>query len=169
MTATVSLTPIPGSTPHSMALRLPSALLGSTPTAVLDPLSGRIAGGLTNRPYRPAAPGAAPFGGQVQPTPVSALWLMAAGKDCLRTSHVQFLMVEASRLRMVSETDPAVQAAWDLEDEHKVRDPAARSHLPAVSVPSTARFEPWEPQRPPQPQPAEEGPVHPRARGKESP
>ncbi|MFF1405911.1 hypothetical protein [Streptomyces sp. NPDC058294] len=44
------------------------------------------------------------------PTPVSALWLMAAGRDCLRSSHVDRLMAEAARLRTVSETGPTVQA-----------------------------------------------------------
>ncbi|MFI9802933.1 hypothetical protein ACIHEJ_00895 [Streptomyces sp. NPDC052301] len=106
---------------------------------MIDPLSGLITGGLTNRANRPAAPGAGPFGGQVQPTPVSALWLMAAGRDCLRTSHVHRLMVDAARLRTVSETDSAVQAAWDSEEDHEVRDPAARPQIPAVYVPPTAR------------------------------
>ncbi|MFF7753315.1 hypothetical protein ACFZCP_29695 [Streptomyces sp. NPDC007971] len=106
---------------------------------MLDPLSGLITGGLTNRRYWPAAPGAGPFGGQVQPTPVSALWLMAAGRDCLRTSHVHRLMAEAALLRTMSETDSAVQAAWDSEEDHEVRDPAARPQIPAVYVPPAAR------------------------------
>ncbi|MCX4458312.1 hypothetical protein OG585_37975 [Streptomyces sp. NBC_01340] len=59
---------------------------------------------------------------------------MAAGRHCLRTSHVGRLMVEAARLRTVSETDRAVQAAWDSEGDHEVRDPAARPQIPAVSV-----------------------------------
>ncbi|MFF7981795.1 hypothetical protein ACFZDK_22160 [Streptomyces sp. NPDC007901] len=104
---------------------------------MLDPLSGLITGGLTNRANWPAAPG--PFGGQVQPTPVSALWLMAAGRDCLRTSHVHRLMVDAARLRTMSETDSAVQAAWDSEEDHEVPYPAACPQIPAVSAPPTAR------------------------------
>ncbi|WP_328478788.1 hypothetical protein OHS71_09480 [Streptomyces sp. NBC_00377] len=75
----------------------------------------------------------------MQPTPVSALWLMAAGRDCLRTSHVNRLMVEAALLRTMSETDSAVQAAWDSEEDHEVRDPAARPQIPAVSAPPTTR------------------------------
>ncbi|WP_316778654.1 hypothetical protein [Streptomyces sasae] len=139
MTATVHPTPIPGSTPSSKPLRTPSAPLGSSPTAVLDPLSGRITGGLTNQPYWPSSPGAVPLGGQTQPTPVSARWLMAAGRDCLRTSHVDRLMAEAARLRTASEADPAGQTAWDSEEDHEVRDPAARPQIPAVYVPPTAR------------------------------
>ncbi|MFG2353227.1 hypothetical protein [Streptomyces sp. NPDC048521] len=104
-----------------------------------DPLSGLITGGLLNRGYWSAAPGAGLFGGQVQPTPVSALWLMAAGRDCLRTSHVNRLMAEAAFLRTMSETESAVQAAWDSEEDHEVRDPAARPQIPAVSAPPTAR------------------------------
>ncbi|MBJ7004956.1 hypothetical protein JG491_33680 [Streptomyces sp. CRPSP2-6A1] len=139
MTATVSPTPIPGSTPCSTSLRISCAPPGSSPTAVLDPLSGLFTGGLTNRANWPAAPGAGPFGGPVQPTPVSALWLMAAGRGCLRTSHVHRLMVDAARLRTMSETDSAVQAAWDSEEDREVRYPAARPQIPAVSAPSTAR------------------------------
>lgn len=139
MTATDYPTPIPGITLSSRPLRIPSAPLGSSPTAVLDPLSGRITRGLTDQPYWSASPGAVSLGGQVQPTPVSALWLMAAGRDCLRTSHVHRLMVDAARLRTMSETDSAVQAAWDSEEDHEVRDPAARPQIPAVSAPPTAR------------------------------
>jgi hypothetical protein len=106
---------------------------------VPDPLSGLITGGLFNRAYWSAAPAAGPFGEQVRPIPVSALWLMAAGRDCLRTSHVHRLMVDAARLRTMSETDSAVQAAWDSEEDHEVRDPAARSQIPAASAPPTAR------------------------------
>ncbi|MFG2731720.1 hypothetical protein [Streptomyces canus] len=68
----------------------------------------------------------------MQPTPVSALWLMAAGRDCLRTSHVHRLMVEAALLRTMSETDSPVQAAWASEEDHEARDPAARPQIPAV-------------------------------------
>ncbi|MEV8032330.1 hypothetical protein ACFYW8_21835 [Streptomyces sp. NPDC002742] len=93
---------------------------------MLDPLWGRVTSDLATRPYRPAVPGAVPVSGQAQPTPVSALWLMAAGRDCLRTSHAGRLMVEAASLRMVSETDRAVQAAWDSEGDDAVREPAAR-------------------------------------------
>ncbi|RPE39914.1 hypothetical protein EDD90_2938 [Streptomyces sp. Ag109_O5-1] len=144
MTATVHPTPIPGTTPSSKPLRIPSAPLGSSPTAVLDPLSGRITGGLTYQPYQPAFPGAVPLGGQVQPTPVSARWLMAAGRDCLRTSHVDRLMADAARLRTVSEAGPAGHTAWDSEawdseEDHEVRDPAARPQIPAVYVSPTAR------------------------------
>jgi hypothetical protein len=106
---------------------------------VLDPLSGLITGGLSNHAYRPPAPGAGPYCGQAQPTPVSALWLMAAGRDCLRTSHVHRLMAEAALLRTMPETDSLVQAAWDSEEDHEVRDPAARPQIPAVSAPPTAR------------------------------
>lgn len=139
MTATISPTPIPGSPACSTSLGIPSTPPGSSLTAVPDPLSGLITGGLTNRPYWPAGLGAVLFGGQVQPTPVSALWLMAAGRDCLRTSHVNRLMVEAALLRTMSETDSAVQAAWDSEEDHEVRDPAARPQIPAVSAPPTTR------------------------------
>ena len=138
MTATVSPTPIPGSAPCCTSLRTPFAPLGSSPTTVLDPLRRRITGGLTDHPYRPAAAGAVPFGGQVQPTPVSALWLTAAGRDCLRTSHVHRLMAEAALLRTTSEADPAAQAAWHSEEDHEVRDPAARPQIPAVSAPPAA-------------------------------
>ncbi len=89
---------------------------------MLDPLWGRVTGDLADRPYRQAVPGAVPVGGQVQPTPASALWLMAAGRDCLRTSHAGRLMVEAASLRTVSETDRAVQAAWDSEGDDEVRE-----------------------------------------------
>lgn len=101
---------------------------------MLDPRWGRITGGLASHPCWPTLPGAVPVGGQAQLTPVSAVWLMAAGRHCLRTSHVGRLMVEAARLRTVSETDRAVQAAWDSEGDHEVRDPAARPQIPAVSV-----------------------------------
>ncbi|MER5380238.1 hypothetical protein ABT040_08145 [Streptomyces sp. NPDC002688] len=103
-----------------------------------DPLGGRIPGDPANHPYRWGVPGAGPVGARVQPTPVSARLLMAAGRDCLRTAHVGRLMVEAASLRTVSETDRAVQAAWDSEGDHEVRDPAARPQIPAISAPPTA-------------------------------
>lgn len=118
---------------------MPFASVDSLPTAVLDPLRGRVTGALADHPYRPAVPGAVPVSGQVQPTPASALWLMAAGRDCLRTSHAGRLMGEAASLRTVSETDPAVQAAWDSEGDDAVREPAARPQIPVVSAPPTAR------------------------------
>lgn len=101
---------------------------------MLDPLWGRITGGLASHPCWPTVPGAVPVGGQVQLTHVSAVWSMAAGRDCLRTPHVGRLMVEVAHLRTVSETGRAVQAAWDSEGDHEVRDPAARPQIPAVSV-----------------------------------
>lgn len=128
MNATATPTPIPESTPSSPSspsspsCRRPFASVDSLPTAVLDPLWGRVTGDLADRPYRQAVPGAVPVGGQVQPTPASALWLMAAGRDCLRTSHAGRLMVEAASLRTVSETDRAVQAAWDSEGDDEVRE-----------------------------------------------
>lgn len=106
---------------------------------MLDPLWGRVTGGLAYHPYRPAVPGAVPVRGQVRPTPASALWLMAAGRDCLRTSHAVRLMVEAANLRTVSETDRAVQAAWDADGDDVVREPSARPQIPVVSAPPTAR------------------------------
>ncbi|MEU2623257.1 hypothetical protein ABZ642_35010 [Streptomyces sp. NPDC007157] len=82
----------------------------------------------------------------VYPTPIPGstpsskpLRLMAVGRDRLRTSHVDRLMVEAARLRTVSEADPAGQAAWDSEEDQEVRDPAARPQIPVVYVPPTAR------------------------------
>lgn len=75
MTATVSPTPIPGSTRCLTSFRISCAPLGSSPTAVLDPLSALITGG------------------------------------------------------------PGLRA----EDDHEVRDPAARPQIPAVSAPPTAR------------------------------
>ncbi|MFF7639603.1 hypothetical protein [Streptomyces canus] len=120
---------------NSTSLRIPSALRGSSPTALPDPLSGLITGGLLNRAYWPAADSVS----SVQPAPVSALWLMAAGRDCLRSSHTHRLMVDAARLRTVSETGPDVQAAWESEEDHEVRDPAPRPQIPIVSAPPTAR------------------------------
>jgi hypothetical protein len=64
---------------------------------------------------------------------------MAAGRDCLRTSHADRLMVQAASLRTVSETDRAVEAAWASEGDDAVRDPAARPQIPVVSAPQTAR------------------------------
>lgn len=55
------------------------------------------------------------------------------------TSHVHRLMAEAALLRTISETDSAVPAAWDSEEDHEVRDPVARPQIPAVSAPPTAR------------------------------
>lgn len=161
MTATDYPTPILGMMRSSRPLRIPSAPLGSSPTAVLDPLSGRITRGLTDQPYWSASPGATSLGGQVQPTPVSALWLMAAGRDCLRTSHVGRLMMEAARLRTVSEADPAGQTAWGLRRRPRSprsgRAPAdpgrIRSADGAVRAVGTVVA--------PRPQPAEEGPTHP--------
>ncbi|MER5529889.1 DUF5994 family protein [Streptomyces sp. NPDC002677] len=65
---------------------------------------------------------------------VSATWLMAAASDPLGTSTASRLMEEAARLRTVSETDRAVEAAWDSEGGHGARDPAAlpRPRIPAV-------------------------------------
>ncbi|MFI6495102.1 DUF5994 family protein [Streptomyces sp. NPDC050564] len=128
MTATVSYTPIFEDRPSSPSLRMSPTLTGSAPapldgswwprsrdlgaefpslTAVLDP----------------------------QTTPVSAVWLMAAASDPLRTSTTGRLMEEAARLRTVSETDWAVQAVWDAEGGHKARDPIARPRIPAVTAP----------------------------------
>ncbi|WP_329528070.1 hypothetical protein [Streptomyces sp. NBC_01462] len=125
MTAIVSLTPIPGRRPSSPSFGAPSALLGSSPTALPDLPWGRITGGRANHPYWLTAPAMVPVVERVQPPPVSALWLMAAGRKCLRTSHVGRLMVEAARLRTVSETDRTVQAAWDSDEDHddEARDP----------------------------------------------
>ncbi|MFJ6836377.1 hypothetical protein [Streptomyces sp. NPDC091209] len=64
---------------------------------------------------------------------------MAAGKDCLRTSHAVRLMVEAASLRTVSETDRAVQAAWDADGDPTVHESDARPQIPVVSAPPTAR------------------------------
>jgi hypothetical protein len=64
---------------------------------------------------------------------------MAAGSDCLRTSHAGRLMVEAAILRTVSESDRAVQAAWDSEGAPVVREPAVRPRIPVVSAPPTVR------------------------------
>ncbi|MEV6020090.1 MULTISPECIES: hypothetical protein [unclassified Streptomyces] len=60
---------------------------------------------------------------------------MAAGRDCLRTPHAGRLMVEAASLRTVSETDRAVEAAWDSERDPAVREPAVRPQIPVVSAP----------------------------------
>ncbi|MFI0960161.1 hypothetical protein ACH4S8_01900 [Streptomyces sp. NPDC021080] len=62
---------------------------------------------------------------------------MAAGRDCLRSSHAGRLMGEAASLRMVSKTDPAVQAAWDSEGEQVVHAQAVRPQIPVVSAPAT--------------------------------
>ncbi|WP_192582517.1 hypothetical protein [Streptomyces triticiradicis] len=64
---------------------------------------------------------------------------MAAGRDCLRTSYAGRLMVEAASLRTVSETDRAVEAAWDPEGDQAVREPAVRPQIPVVSAPPTVR------------------------------
>jgi len=63
---------------------------------------------------------------------VSAAWLMAAASDPLGTSTASGLMEEAARLRTVSETDRAVEAAWDSEGGHEARDPAVRPRIPSV-------------------------------------
>ncbi|UUU33222.1 DUF5994 family protein [Streptomyces sp. CA-210063] len=64
--------------------------------------------------------------------PVSAAWLMAAASDPLGTSTASRLMEQAARLRTVTETDRAVEAVWDSEGGHGVRDPAARPRIPAA-------------------------------------
>ncbi|MCX4880605.1 DUF5994 family protein [Streptomyces sp. NBC_00847] len=73
----------------------------------------------------------------VPPTtpPVTAAWLLAAASDPLGTSTASGLMEEAARLRTVSETDRAVEAAWDSEGGHAAGDPAARPRIPAVTAP----------------------------------
>ncbi|MFE2583835.1 hypothetical protein [Streptomyces sp. NPDC059378] len=63
---------------------------------------------------------------------------MAAGSDCLRTSHTDRLMAEAASLRTVSQTARAVQAAWDAEGDPALREPTARPRIPVVSAPPTA-------------------------------
>jgi hypothetical protein len=99
-----------------------------------------------NPPYPPASSGDMSVGGQVWSPPVSAVQLMAAGSDGLRTSAVRGLMAEAARLRTVSESDLAVEAAWESEGAPSVRaarDPGARPRIPAVSAapvdPATGR------------------------------
>ncbi|WP_037620027.1 DUF5994 family protein [Streptomyces aureus] len=67
-------------------------------------------------------------------TPASAAWLMAAASDPLGTSTASRLMEEAASLRTVSETDGAVEAAWDSEGGHEARDPAARPRIPTVTA-----------------------------------
>lgn len=139
MNATATPTPLPESTPSSPSCQRPFASAGSSPTAALDPPWDRATRDLADHPYRPAVPGAVPAGARIPLTPASALWLMAAGRDCLRTSHADRLMVEAASLRTVSETDRAVQAAWDSEGDDAVREPSVRPQIPVVSAPPTAR------------------------------
>ncbi|KQX62494.1 DUF5994 family protein [Streptomyces sp. Root1310] len=64
--------------------------------------------------------------------PVSAAWLMSAASAPLGTSTASRLMREAARLRAVSETDRAVEAVWDSEGGHGVRETAARPRIPGV-------------------------------------
>lgn len=59
---------------------------------------------------------------------------MAAASDPLGMSTASRLMEEAARLRMVSETDRAVEAVWDSEGGHEARDPAARPRIPTVTA-----------------------------------
>lgn len=68
-----------------------------------------------------------------QTTPVSAAWLMAAASDPLGMSTASRLMEEAALLRTAAETDRAVEAVWDSEGGHMVRDPASRPRIPAVT------------------------------------
>ncbi|MEE1831570.1 DUF5994 family protein [Streptomyces sp. SP17KL33] len=70
-----------------------------------------------------------------QTTPVTAAWLMAAASDPLGTSTASWLMEEAARLRMVSETDRAVEAVWDSEGGHEAREPATGPRIPAAPAP----------------------------------
>ncbi|MET9969845.1 DUF5994 family protein [Streptomyces sp. NPDC006356] len=70
-----------------------------------------------------------------QTTSVTAAWLMAAVSDPLGTSTASWLMEEAARLRMVSETDRAVEAVWDSEGGHEAREPATGPRIPAVTAP----------------------------------
>lgn len=69
-----------------------------------------------------------------QTTPGSAAWLMAAASDPLGMSTASRLMEEATLLRTVAETDRAVEAVWDSEGGHMVRDPASRPRTPAVTA-----------------------------------
>jgi hypothetical protein len=89
-------------------------------------------------------------------TPAAAAWLMAAASDPLGTSTASRLMADAARTvsetdrgagrtvsetdqsagRTVSETDRAVEAVWDSEGGHEVRDPAARPAVTHVTAPS---------------------------------
>lgn len=144
MTATAPPTPIPAG-PSTPPPAMPSALLGS-PVAAPDRLWGRTMRRTAHPPYPPAGPGDMSAGEQMWSTPVSAVRLMAAESDCLRTSAVSALMVEAARLRTVSETDLAAEAAWDSEGDHSVRavrDPGTRPRIPAVAAvpvdPATGR------------------------------
>jgi hypothetical protein len=70
-----------------------------------------------------------------QTVPVSAVWLMAAVSDPLRTSATGRLMEEAARLRTVSATDRAVGAVWDAEGGHEARGPTVHPRIPAVTAP----------------------------------
>ncbi|MFF3929940.1 DUF5994 family protein [Streptomyces hirsutus] len=69
-----------------------------------------------------------------QTTPGSATWLMAAASDPLGMSTASRLMEEATFLRTVAETDRAVEAVWDSEGGHMVRDPVSRPRNPAVTA-----------------------------------
>ncbi|MGW0735005.1 DUF5994 family protein [Streptomyces sp. NPDC002851] len=67
-------------------------------------------------------------------TPASAAWLMAAASDPLGTSTASRLMEAAASLRTVSETDRAVEAAWESEGGHAAHDPAAGPRIPTVTA-----------------------------------
>ncbi|WP_030044578.1 DUF5994 family protein, partial [Streptomyces resistomycificus] len=64
---------------------------------------------------------------------VSAAWLMAAASDPRGTSTASRLMQESTRLRSAYEAD-AVEAVWESEGGHDVRDPAARGRIPTVAA-----------------------------------
>ncbi len=71
-----------------------------------------------------------------QTTRVSAVWLMAAVSDPLRTSATGRLMEEAARLRTVTATDRAVEVVWDAEGGRETLGPTARPRIPAVTAPA---------------------------------
>lgn len=131
MTATVSYTPTLQGRLSSPSLRMSQALAGSTPALLADawwPCSC----------HPRAEPPSSTALLDPQTTPVSAVRLMAAVSDPLRTSATGRLMAEAARLRTVAATDRAVEVVWDAEGGREARGPTSRPRIPAVTAPVVA-------------------------------
>lgn len=131
MTATVSYAPTLQGRPSPPSLCMPPALTGSTPAL------------LAGAWWPPSCyPGAEPPSSTAlldpRTTPVSAVRLMAAVSDPLRTSATGRLMDEAARLRTVTATDRAVEVVWDAEGGREARGPTSRPRIPAVTAPVVA-------------------------------
>ncbi|MFD5914994.1 DUF5994 family protein [Streptomyces massasporeus] len=68
-----------------------------------------------------------------QTAPDSAAWLMAAASDPRGMSTASRLMEEAARLRTLRIADRAMEAVWDSEGGHELRDSAAPPRVPAMT------------------------------------